>query len=164
MVAKGDDLPIPSRVVRYVPSGRMRKHEDDDNIIFGPNPNAFEQRATDNYLSVTWCQYFEGSKDQQLRCSIEAIRNSKLEVKPKACFCIAETDSLFAAIQDAGKHGRAVYHPEDDNLAHAGIYGIAPDELQLLARLADEVWSDYLTKGAADALPTSDCAKSANVE
>lgn len=118
----------------------------------------------DDYLSVTWSEYFEGSEEEQLRCSIEAIRNSNMNVKANACFCVAETPNILAAIDDAGSTGRAVYHPEDDNDAHAGIFGIAPDETRLLARLADEVWCDFLTKDSADALPESECAKSAKVE
>lgn len=65
MTADGDDLPGPSRVVRYVPYGRMRKDEDDN--FLGPYPSAFEERAVDDYLSVTWCEYFVGSDDEQLR-------------------------------------------------------------------------------------------------
>lgn len=162
MKADGDDLPNPSRVVRYVPYGKMRKDEDDN--FLGPLPSAFEEREVDDYLSVTWCGYFEGSEEEQLRCSVEAIRNSNMTVKAKACFCIGRTPEILAAIYDAGSAGRAVYHPEDDNFAHAGIYGVAPDEAQLLARLAEEIWCDFLTNDAADALPESECAKSAHVD
>lgn len=140
----------------------MRKDENDN--FLGPLPSAFEERELDDYLSVTWCEYFDGSEEEQLRCSIEAIRNSNINVKAKACFCVVEAPSVLVSIQDAGSVGRAVYHPEDDNDAHAGVYGIIPDEAQLLARLADEVWCEYLTKDTADALPTSTCAKSAEVE
>jgi len=161
LTAEGDDLPNPSRVVRYVPYGKMRKDEDDN--FLGPLPSAFEEREVDDNLSVTWCEYFDGSDEEQLSCSVEAIRNSNMNVKAKACFCVAETPNVLAAIDAAGDNGRAVYHPVDDNDAHAGIYGIAPDDAHLLARLADEVWCDYLTKDTADALPASGCAKSADV-
>ncbi|ANB33277.1 hypothetical protein M2324_003604 [Rhodovulum sulfidophilum] len=140
----------------------MRKDEDDN--FLGPYPSAFEERAVDDYLSVTWCEYFVGSDDEQLRCSVEAIRSSNMDVRPKACFCLANTTDVLAAIDDAGSNGRAVYHPEGDNDAHAGIYGIAPEEAKLLARLADEVWCAFLTKDTANALPESGCAKSNDVE
>ena len=149
-------------MVRYVSYGKMRK--DEDGKILGPLPSAFEEREVDDYLSVTWCEYFSGSPDEQLRCSVEAIRNSNMNVKAMACFCVANAPDVLTAIQDAGRAGRAVYHPEDDNRAHAGVYGIAPENAQLLGWLADEVWRNYLTKETADALPKSTCAKSAAVE
>ena len=155
MVAEGEDLPSPGRLVRNVSYGKMRKDENDNFI--GPEASAFARRDSEAYLSVTWCEYFEGSKDEQLRSSIDAIRNSNLDVKPKACFCVAPIDNLFEAISYFGAEARAVYYPEHDNIAHAGVYGISPDETFLLEQLAPEVWSDFLTKQAADALPVRDC-------
>ncbi|SEK85884.1 hypothetical protein SAMN05443999_102415 [Roseovarius azorensis] len=162
MTADGDDIPMPSRVVRYVPFGRMDKDEHDN--FLRPYPNAFAQRESEDYLSVTWCEYFNGSANEQIRCSVEAIRASNINVKPKACFCVANTPEVLAAIEDRGRRGRAIYLPEDDNAAHAGIYGIAPEDALLLERLSNEVWCEYLTKATADALPMSECAKSADVE
>lgn len=148
--------------MRYVPYGRMRKDEDDN--FLGPYPNAFEVGSGHDYLSVTWCEYFVGSPDEQLRCSVEALRASALNVKSKACFCIADIPSLLATVWNFGRAARAVYYPEDDNPAHAGVFGIAPDDAQLLERLASEVWSSYLTKDTADALPTSACTKSDEID
>ncbi|HEU0222054.1 MAG TPA: hypothetical protein VFR34_07580, partial [Paracoccaceae bacterium] len=162
LTAKGNDLPNPSRVVRYVPYGKMRRDEDDNYI--GPLPSAFEERPADGYLSVTWCEYFNGAADAQLRCAVEAIRGSNIAVKPKACFCVAETSEVLAAIAEFGHAGRAVYLPEKDNHAHAGVFGIPPDEAQLLARLADEVWSVFLTRESADVLPLNACSKSPTVD
>lgn len=161
MTADGDNLPNPSRIVRYVPYGKMRKDEDDNYI--GPFPSAFEGRPVDHYLSVTWCEYSDGSQDSQLRCAIEAIRNSNINVKTMACFCVTDTPKVLDAISDTGRAGRAIFYPEEDNPAHAGVHGITPDDLLLLARLADEVWCSFLTKAAADALPLGNCIKSPEV-
>ena len=163
MVTEGDDLPIPSRVVRYVPSGRMRRDPDDNDKIYGPNPNAFERNKDHEYLSVTWCEYFLGSTDEQLRCAIEALRRS-LNVSPKACFCVASTQKVVTAVLDFERNGRAVYYPVDDNKAHAGIHGIDPEQTTLLDYLAAEIWCQYFTRESADALPTSGCVKSNDVE
>lgn len=162
MTANGDDIPYDSRVVRYVPFGRMEKDENDQ--LLRPYPNAFERRLVDEELSVTWCEYFAGAPDQQLRCAIEAIRNSKLDVKSLACFCVAESPRLLDAIRTTGGQGRAVYLPEADNPAHAGIYGIDPENALLLQALACEVWRKYLTRTTADQLPLTDCTKSLNVD
>jgi hypothetical protein len=66
-------------------------------------------------------------------------------------------------ISDSGRPGRAVFHPEDDNPAHAGIYSVSPDDELLQLQLADETWSQFYTKDDIDALPLSDCASSKDV-
>lgn len=160
LISPGDDLPIPSFVVRYVSPSRMGSDPYNNDRIVGPLPEAFRERPGDQELSVTWCEYFQGGSEAQLRCAIEAIRKSKLKVSKTACFCVANTNDLFDTISGYGRKGRAVFLPEDDNPAHSGIYGISPAELTLLEKLASETWRAFLTKSMADALPTSECEKS----
>lgn len=161
MTSEGDDLPDPSRVVRLVSYGRMRRDADDNNL--GPLPEAFVERPVDNYLSVTWCEYFKGSAKAQLRCTIEALRNSDMRVSAKACFCVGKSTEIIAAIEAHGASGRAIYYPTDDNPAHAGIHGVDEQAKLLQAFLADEVWTEFLTKQDADAIPLGDCKKSDSV-
>jgi hypothetical protein len=161
LVSNGDDLPRPSTVVHYAGFNRMAK--DNDDRILGPFPSAFERQPDHDSLSVTWSEYYVGAPDVRLRCAIEAIRSS-LNVKPKACFCVAYTEELLAIITKHGQVGRAVYLPEDDNPAHAGIYGIAPEELLLQEALAATAWSRFLTKEMANNLPLDKCTKSPHVD
>lgn len=161
MVSSGDDLPNPGRIVRFAGFNRMFKDEDDN--VLGPSVNAFELRPDEKYLSVTWCEYFVGDPNQQLRCAVEAIRSSR-KVGAKACFCIADVEEISAAGVQYEVAVRHVYHPEDSNPAHAGVYGIGPEESDLLEHLAEETWSNFLTKDEADALPLTDCAKSPEVD
>lgn len=169
MVSEGDELPNPSTVVRYAGFGQMEKDRDD--VVSGPSPTAFHGRPREDYLSVTWCEYFVGDPDVQLRCAIEAIRNSKYTSAPKGCFCVGSTDEIVGAGQKYGRHPRAVYHPEPDNKAHAGIYEVAPldldavtnEEALLLGLLASQAWSRFFTKDMADALPLAQCEKSPDV-
>lgn len=161
MTADGDDLPNPSKVVRLVSYARMRRDADDN--TFGPLPEAFVERPADDYLSVTWCEYFQGNEKAQLRCAIEALRSSNMTIKDSACFCIGETSEIVAAIEAHGAVGRAIYYPEDDNPAHAGIHGVDQDAVLLQAFLADEVWNEFLTKQGADAIALGDCQKSQGV-
>ena len=153
--------------MRYVGFNQM---EHNDGNVVGPLPTAFEGRATDDSLSVTWCEYFSGDRDHQLRCAIETIRGS-MNVKPKACFCVAQTDHLATAGATFGRAPRAVYLPVPGNDAHTGIYDVMPadleaiteDELKLLGLLAGQAWSRFLTKEIADALPLAECEKSPDV-
>lgn len=153
--------------MRYVGFNQMEHYGDD---VVGPLPTAFLGRATDDSLSVTWCEYFAGEPDHQLRCAIETIRNS-MNVRPKACFCIARTDHLAAAGSKFGREPRAVYLPVPNNDAHGGIYDVMPadleavteGELRLLELLARQAWSRFLTMEMADALPLAPCHRSPDV-
>lgn len=167
MLKAGDDLPNPSTVVRYVGLGQMET--DGDQNALGPAPAAFEGRQQDTYLSVTWCDFFLGDLNSRIRCAIEAIRGS-MNVKPKACFCVARTDRLIEAGASFGRGVRAVFHPEEDNLAHSGIYNLAPvdldaitpEESELLSLLAGEAWSQFFTRETANLLPATECMTSLN--
>jgi hypothetical protein len=161
LVSSGDELPEPSTVVRYVGFNGMRKDKDDR--ILGPYASAFEQRQGEDFLSVAWAEYYVGSPDSRLRCAIEALRKSR-KVGSQACFCIADTDELLVVIAKHGRPGRAIYWPEDDNPAHAGIYGISPMDAILLETVAATAWCQFLTKNDTDNLPLVDCAKSPDVE
>jgi hypothetical protein len=94
-----------------------------------------------------------------------------MNVKPKACFCVARTDHLAAAGATLGRAPRAVYLPVPSNDAHAGIYDVMPadvlaiseGELRLLELLAGQAWSRFLTREMADALPLAQCEKSPDV-
>lgn len=142
----------------------MEDRRDLNDNILGPEYTAFEMRPTEDFLSVTWCEYFDADDQSQLRCAIEAIRRSNFEVKKSACFCVANTTDVLVAIVQSGRTGRAVYLPERDNPAHAGIYGFSPEDVLLSSQLAEEVWRNFLTKADADALPLSGCSKSADVD
>ena len=169
MVSEGDELPNPSTVVRYAGFAQMDK--DKDETVFGPSPTAFQGRRNEDYLSVTWCEYFVGTPEAQLRCAIEALRNSSYKPTAKGCFCVGMTDEISAVGRRHGRSPRAVYHPEEDNKAHAGIYDLVPrdldavtdEEAHLLNTLAGQEWSHFLTKEMADALPLEVCEKSADV-
>jgi hypothetical protein len=161
LVSSGDELPRPSTVVRHVGFNKMGKDEDEQ--VLGPLASAFEQRINEDCLSVTWSEYYAGSPESRLRCAIEAIRNS-MKVGSRACFCIADTDAVLAVIAEHGREGRAVFLPEDNNPAHAGIYGVSPEESQLLETLAATTWGRFLTKEMADNLPLGECEMSPDLD
>ena len=160
MLSEGDPIPVSSTVVRYVGFGKMAK-DADDNII-GPAFTAFVMRSGEDYLSVSWCQFYSGSVEEQMGCAIEDLRSS-LNVKPKGCFCVAEVEKLK---QDADLFSASLatfFHPMDENPSHAGIYGIGTDNRQLQDYVARKSWRRFLTKENADALPSGDC-KTANFD
>lgn len=155
--------------MRYAGFAQMEKDQND--VVSGPSATAFHGRRNEDYLSVTWCEYFVGAADLQLRCAIEALRNSKYTPAPKGCFCVGKIDQISSAGRNHGRDPKAVYHPEEDNKAHAGIHDVAPRDLDaitdeetvLLDLLATQAWSRFLTKDMADTLPLALCEKSPDV-
>lgn len=158
MISEGDELPEPAHLVRFVGFAKMFKDEDDR--VVGPSAAAFEPREGEDYLSVTWCDFFSGVEDEQVRCAIEMIRGS-MKVGSKACFCVASSESIREAVEKFSLKPRFVYYPEEDNPAHSGLHCLDGAEAALLELLATNHWSEFLTRDAADALPLSRCEMSA---
>lgn len=145
------------RIVRHVPWGKLRKDEDDN--VLGVLPDAFALREREPSLSVTWCEYFSGEPDEQLRCAIEAIRGS-IEVRPKACFALGEVGRVRACAEGRpkAKRLRIIHDPNPKNPAHASLINWPHDDWQLLELLAEAEWSQLLTRAYADQLPLTACA------
>lgn len=99
MVSEGDELPNPSTVVRYAGFAQMEKDQND--VVSGPSATAFHGRRDEDYLSVTWCEYFVGAADLQLRCpAIGAVREVTRRIiaqhatKPLILPCALHPDRL----------------------------------------------------------------------
>jgi hypothetical protein len=149
-------------VVRFVPWGKLRRDEDDN--VVGVLPEAFALRADEEYLSVTWCDYFNGSHLENIRCAIEAIRNSDLTVGSKAQFAVGQVANIRSLVEDYyPKKLRIIHEPEEDNDAHVSIRHWPRDDLRMLALLAEDPWKTLFDAQTANALPTSPCAKSNRV-
>lgn len=58
MPTKITPLPDEHHVMRYVPWGRLRRDGDDDSIVLGFLPQAFQLRPDEEYLSVTWVEFY----------------------------------------------------------------------------------------------------------
>ncbi len=146
------------RIVRFVPWSKLRRDEDDN--VLGPLPQAFELREDEEYLSVTWCEYFNGGDDERLRCAIEAVRNSALTVGRKARFAVGNVGDVREAVEGRpnARKLRMIHQPEDDNQAHAALRHWPRSDHDLLALLAEDAWSGCMDATAADALPLTECS------
>lgn len=145
------------RIVRFVPWGKLRRDEDDN--VLGCLPAAFALRDEEEFLSVTWCEYFAGAPDEQLRCAIEAIRNSDLRVGRKAQFAVGLVGAIRARAESrsGARKLRIIHEPESDNAAHSAIRHWPRDDDELLDLLAQDEWSSLFTADQADDLPFSKC-------
>lgn len=147
-------------IVRFVPWGKLRKDEDEN--VLGVLPQAFELRPDEEYLSVTWREFYAGDESEQMRCAVEAIRNSDLKVGPKARFAVAQIGDVrpIAEGRPKARKLRIIHEPEDDNEAHAAIRGWPTEDNELFDLLAASVWAQCFTGAEIDAMPQSSCARS----
>jgi hypothetical protein len=81
-------LPPEHHVVRNVPWGKLRKDENDPERVIGVLGEAFKMRPVEDTLSTTWLEYFPGSRGEQIKGAVHAMRASKLEIKAKSGFAI----------------------------------------------------------------------------
>lgn len=134
-------IPNDHHIVRNVPWGRLRKDEH-DNVI---GVTAFVMREGESTLSTTWLEYFSGSRQEQVRAAVHAMRASDLEIKPKSGFVIGSVNEIAATVAAAGSGTISVLHErQDDNKAHVAIYNWPRDAMELFELLAQGPWSELV--------------------
>lgn len=145
------------RIVRFVPWSKLRRDEDDN--VVGVLPQAFELRESEEYLSATWCEYFDGNAHETLRCAIEAIRNSNLTVGPKARFAVGAVGEVRGVVERRpnARKLRIIHEPEEDNLAHAALRHWPRGDDDLLALIAEDCWASCMDAVSANSLPLTTC-------
>ncbi|MCV9942974.1 hypothetical protein [Rhizobium sp. BT-175] len=131
--------------------------------MVGILPQAFALRPEEEYLSVTWQEFFSGDEREQLRCAVNAIRNSDLTVGAKAQFAVARVGDIRPLVENRpkGRKLRIIHEPELDNEAHAAIRSWPAEDDELFDLLAASAWSQAFTGVQIDQLPASECGKSA---
>jgi len=139
---KGQNLPPEHHVVRVVPFGKLRL--DENNTVIGVNYTAFERRADEDGLSITWMEYFSGNRSEQIVATVRAIRASNFKPSPKSGFAIGQVQNIADACRERKHKIRIIHWPEDDNHAHAEIRQLPRDDLDLLELLASNTWSELV--------------------
>ena len=139
---KGQSLPAEHHVIRYVPYSKLDKDADDNpvGILF----SAFQRKPGEEGLSVTWMEYFAGSREDQVVGAVQAIRASNIKPGGKSGFAIGNVGAVKAACADRKHKIRIIHWPEDDNKAHAELRQFPTEDRQLLDRLAAEVWAELV--------------------
>lgn len=155
------------RLVRFVPYAVLRKDENGDTVDSDGHPlgvehGAFVIRAIDDgCLSVTWAEFFAGTPDEALRCAITAFRNSGHKVGAKSGFAIAEVAKIDAFFTSQERKVRYVHDAIEGNDAHALVRRWPPgDEIELLERLAREVWNEVVLTAQLPADQEIACGRS----
>jgi hypothetical protein len=134
-------LPPEDHVLRHVSSQRLRR-DDDDNVV-GCLPHAFQRRETDETLSVTWLEHFEGERPKKLSFAIAAMRK-ELDVSPRSGFALANVGRIQAICESSNHKVRIIHEPTELNPAHSEIRRLPRDEIDLLELLASDAVIEVL--------------------
>src|SRR5215216_3191402 len=111
---RGKNLPDEDHIIRYVPWQRLRRDQDDN--VIGFLPHAFELREGEEYLSVNWLEFYEGSKDEQFRLSIWTIRDRfEKPLGKRSAFAIGNVGKVRQTCRAAGNRVRIVHEPQAGN-------------------------------------------------
>jgi len=136
-------LPDGDHVVRHVGSQLLIRNDADE--VIGCFPQAFELKPGETYLSASWLEFFPGTKDQQTASTIAAMALARA-VKPRHGFAVGNVAEVKEACASFDLKIRVIHEPANDNPnpAYTAVRNYRSDELELLALLAGEAWSELI--------------------
>lgn len=140
MVQPVKPLADEHHVIRYAPWSKLRKDEDEN--VHGLLPQALELRPGEEYLSVTWIEFFEGEPHEQYLCAVSTLRSS-IDTRPKGAMAKANVGKMRDICRQRSAPIRIVHEPEDPNEAHAAIRRVPFDNMDLLDRLVTEAFFEF---------------------
>ena len=138
------ELPPDDHVSRFVPYSRQEREPDTDKLI-GLTAAACELSARDKGgLSVNWIEFF-GQYSRNARISSACAYRASLQsnkLPAKGLFAYAQVRAIKDVAHSYQKPVRVVHCPVPGNEAHSEIRHFDDQDIELLERLAVEVFSD----------------------
>lgn len=138
-----DNLPPDHHVVRYVGHNSIRRDEDEN--VVGINAEAFRRKSTEDGLSVTWIEHFDGEWEDQLRAAVSAIGRTR-KAGTNSAFAWAQVGQIHHVCSERSHRVRIIHLPEDENRGHSEIRQLPHDDELLLEMLAAEAFAEYRLK------------------
>lgn len=136
---------------RHVPSTRLKRREEDD-VVYGVFPHAFERRVNEETLSGSWLEFFDAPHRNRLERSAQEIHAMR-DVVPRSGFFVALVGKIHSICDGLATSIRIMHDPSKKvpNPAYATIRNLPNDNLELLAHLANEACVEVYV--ATDLLP-----------
>ena len=133
-------LPDADHVVRHIGSQLLER--DGNDRLIGCFPQAFELRPDEKYLSASWLEFFNGTRQERLERTAQACAKLRT-VRPKHGFVIGNVGVVKEACASFNQKIRVIHEP-NDNPAYTAIRNYKSDDLELLELLASDAWSDVV--------------------
>ena len=140
-MAQGDSLQEDQTLVRYVRKRSLRR--DAAMQVIGVNPDAFEHRPGEDYLSATWAEFLSSDGSADFDASIKMFRRC-LNVSKTDGYVFGQVGSIKSACLSFSASIRVIHEPDGLNTAHVALRRIPKDNAALRARLAAVEWSGLL--------------------
>src|SRR3954454_21240639 len=128
--------------MRYVPWKKLRKDENDNVLGFLPQafqlrPDAEAASGWEDSLSVCWIEHF--SEPTRKNEAVWELRRAQ-KAGGKSAFGIGNVGQIKAKCAAHGHRVRIVHEPLEGQPAHSGIRRLPPEDLLLLAALAEDAF------------------------
>ena len=141
MPPKIANIPDTDHVMRHVPWSKLLRDEDDN--VIGFLAQAFEQRRDEDYLSVSWVEYY-ADPATGIRDAVWGVRKAR-SVGVKSAFAVGNVGKVKeTCLAAANAKVRVVPEPLEDWPAHAGIRRLPRDERDLLEALAADAFTEMV--------------------
>jgi hypothetical protein len=134
-------LPDSDHIVRHVSHARQDRDPDTD-ALRGVLYAAFEHRPGEPYLSVSWLEYYQGTRVQQVTAVAGGMSADGLDIRPKSCLALSNVGEFKRICRGSGSTVRIIHEETANNPAHTAVRRLPRDNVDLLELLAKDAVCD----------------------
>lgn len=135
-------VPNSDHILRYVPWKQLIK-DDDERTVIGVFPQAFELRDGEEYLSVTWVEYFTAPTIcDRLQVAVQTFRQT-MKAGVQSRYLMGNVGVVHGVCENNDSRVRILHEP-DKNPGHAAIRRLPKDDLKLMTHLATAAFTAYV--------------------
>lgn len=138
------ELPNDDHVLRWAPYGKLHRDGETDEVK-GLLHTAMVLRDGEDFLSVTWVEYFGRGAADNVDHAIRAFR-SGMDKKPgaRSAFGKARVGVVKDLCQECRNPVRVLHEPRELNQGHAGIHKYPRDNQDLFEMLAADAFGEII--------------------
>ena len=135
-------LPDGDHMVRHVPFHHLIRQK-----LVGIFPQTFELREGEAYLSASWLEHFDGTKQERLKATAAAMSAARTILADHG-FTVGNVGEVKDACDLHDVRIRVLHEPKGNpNPAYTAVRQFRSDNLELLELLAAEAWADVVEAG-----------------
>ena len=120
-----------------------KARRDENDVIVGVLPTAFELRTNEDYLSVTWIQHFGGDLCDQVTEAVRATRQS-MTCSPKSCYGLSSSAEIRSVATKTAMKVRMLVEPTVENPAHVAVRQLDFSSFLLRQYLASDAFTSFV--------------------
>jgi hypothetical protein len=126
-------LPLEDHLVRHI-KPRLILRDEITKAVIGIFPDAFALRDGERDLSVSWLEFFSGTKKEQLR---QVMHHTELKLNAKHGFAVIRVGTFIETCEKEGAKVRIIHEPTEGNPSHSSVHRYPRDNDALTAVLAN---------------------------